>query len=84
MLNWLFKGVGAVTRDVVELADSTYETAKEGGTGLIDEIASIPDALSEGYSEGLISNGDAGPQDPTQPQAKLENQSTEDGFPKSA
>ena len=58
MLNWLFMGIGAVTRDIVEGADSTYETAKEVIVDTASEVASIPEMLAEGYSEGFISNGD--------------------------
>ena len=61
MLSWLFNGIGAVTRDVVEAADSTYETTKEIVVETAEEVASIPEMLAQGYSEGFISNGDNTP-----------------------
>ena len=58
MLAWLFEGIGAVSRDVVEATDSTYETAKEIVVETAEEVASIPEMLAKGYSEGFISEGD--------------------------
>ena len=58
MLTWLFEGIGALSRDIVEGADSTFETAKEVAADTVDEITSIPDSIAKGYSEGFISNGD--------------------------
>jgi len=64
MLNFVFKTLGGLTRDLVEAADSTYETAKEVVVESAQEVASIPDMLAKGYSEGIISNGDNPPDKP--------------------
>ena len=72
MLNALFRGIGAATRDLVELADSTYETAKELTIDTVDSIGNIPDALAEGYASGLISDGDNKPEDGTEASKEAE------------
>ena len=62
MFDTLIKGLGGLTRDLVELGDSTIEVTKKAVVDVADGVASIPDLLAEGYSEGVISNGDNQPE----------------------
>ena len=56
MFDSIIKGLGGLTRDLVELTDSTYETAKEAVVDTASGIADIPTLLGEGYDAGLISD----------------------------
>ena len=66
LLQSFVESIGAVSRDIVEAADSTYEFTKEVVTDTASDIANIPEYLAQGYSEGAISDGDF-PKEPTPP-----------------
>lgn len=82
MLNFLFKGLGGLARDTIELADSAYETTKEIIVDTGDTIANIPDLIAEGYSKGLISDGDNQPTyNPEDTATQTTQQGKSQGFP---
>lgn len=54
MLQGLFQAIGGLTRDVKEATEATADLCVEGTVSLVDEIASIPKYLEEGYDEGLF------------------------------
>lgn len=54
----IIKGIGGITRDIVELGDSAYELTKDIVVDTAEGIVDIPKNLANGYEDGLISDGD--------------------------
>lgn len=54
MLSFISRTIGGLTRDLEEAITSTANY-------IIDEVASVPSNLMEGYDKGLISGTDSEP-----------------------
>lgn len=60
MLEWITKTTSGLVRDIYEVADSS-------ASYIVEEVASIPDAISEGWNEGFFST----------PEKPIENSDTQ-------
>ena len=76
----IIKGIGGAARDLVEVADSTYEVTKDAIVDTAEGIADIPKLLGEGYDDGFISNGDNAKEETPEVKTKPLPKEGEPGF----